>query len=193
LILSGSTARGRRTAISDLDYHLIGPSIEREDLPYELDLHVLSRQELYADIMAGDDFIQWSLRFGRIVFDDGSIRDALRRVDQARPWPDAPRKRAHAMKSLRLAERVVESGDHDAAVGQVRTALSLAGRAFLLGRDVFPMSRAELPEQLAASGEGGIAEALQSCIDGSPSLDELAVAVLKARRLIGADLAEPLL
>ena len=28
LILSGSTARGRRTDVSDLDYHLIGPGVE---------------------------------------------------------------------------------------------------------------------------------------------------------------------
>jgi hypothetical protein len=190
LILSGSTARRRRTAISDLDYHVIGPAIDREDLPYELDLHVLSREKLHADIMAGDDFVQWSLRFGRIVFDDGSLREALRLIDEARPWPDASRKRANALKSLNLTERIVETGDHDAAVVQVRTSLSLAARALLLGREVFPMSRAELPQQLADVGEGAAGEALQASIDGSPSLDELAAAVVIGRRLIDADSAE---
>jgi hypothetical protein len=36
LILSGSTARSRRTPISDLDYHLIGPHLFTRDLCSQL-------------------------------------------------------------------------------------------------------------------------------------------------------------
>ena len=68
LILSGSTARGSRMAISDLDYHLIGAPIDTTDLSRELDLHVLSVEELETHPPAGDDFIHWSLRFGLVVF-----------------------------------------------------------------------------------------------------------------------------
>jgi hypothetical protein len=65
LILSGSTARARRTDISDLDYHVIGGHpIDTSDLSRELDIHVLTPQELMSELMAGDDFVQWSLRFG---------------------------------------------------------------------------------------------------------------------------------
>lgn len=140
LLLSGSTARGRRTAISDLDYHLIGPRIDTSDLSGELDLHVLSEERLAADVLSGDDFVQWSLRFGRVVFDDGTLRAALRLLAEQRPWPDPERKCHQAARSLDLARRVVETGDEDGALVQVRTALSLAARAFLLSNGTFPMT-----------------------------------------------------
>lgn len=35
LMLSGSTVRRQRTAISDLDYHLVGPKVETKDLSRE--------------------------------------------------------------------------------------------------------------------------------------------------------------
>lgn len=184
LILSGSTARGRRTEISDLDYHLIGAPIDVEDLSHELDLHVLSARKLEAQILSGDDFVQWSLRFGRIVFDDGTIRAAIRLIAERRLWPDVERKCEHASKSLDLAERVIASGDEDAALLQVRTALSLAARAFLLSIRAFPLTRAELPGQLEGAGRTGPAKALAETIDGIPGLEELAVGVSHGRGLI---------
>jgi hypothetical protein len=184
LILSGSTARGRRTQISDLDYHLVGGKIATRDLSWELDLHVLSTQEIRAGILDGDDFIQWSLRFGRIVFDDGTLLAASRLMAERRPWPDVERKRAHAATSLELARRVVESGDQDGALVQVRTGLSLAARAYLLSKGEFPMSRAELPGQLLAAGETGAAQALQACIQGDPPLEFLHDAVFEGANLL---------
>ena len=190
LILSGSTARGRRTGISDLDYHLVGPRPRIDDLAHELDLHVLSRDKLEAEILAGDDFVQWSLRFGRVVFDDGTVREALRLIAERRPWPDVERKRRHAAKSLEFAGRVVETGDEDGALVQVRTALSLVARAFLLSHGTFPMTRADLPRQMADLGELGFSGALQASIDGHPSLEELAGAVDEGAVVLGG-LAEP--
>jgi hypothetical protein len=37
LVLTGSTARGARTEVSDLDYHVIGASPGVDDLPAEID------------------------------------------------------------------------------------------------------------------------------------------------------------
>ncbi|MCP9490242.1 MAG: hypothetical protein MSC31_10250 [Solirubrobacteraceae bacterium MAG38_C4-C5] len=184
LILSGSTARGCRTGISDLDYHLVGNKIVTRDLPAELDMHVLSPEEVKTAILDGDDFIQWSLRFGRIVFDDGALFKAIRLMAERRPWPDVERKRDHAAKSLDLARRVVESGDQDGALVQVRTGLSLAARAYLLSNSEFPMSRAELPGQLVAAGETEAAGALQACIQGDPPLAILGDAVVKGANLV---------
>jgi hypothetical protein len=184
LILSGSTARGRRTEISDLDYHLVGPKIVTTDLAHELDLHVLSAEKLGTEILAGDDFVQWSLRFGCVVFDDGTLRQALRLIGERRPWPDVVRKREHAGKSIELARRVVETGDEDGALVQVRTALSLAARAFLLSRRIFPMSRAELPRQLSDAGYPKAGEALDSTIEREPGLSELAAATDTGRGLL---------
>lgn len=175
LILSGSTARGTRTAISDLDYHVVGVPIKTKDLTRELDLHVLSVAALESALAAGDDFVQWSLRFGLVVFDHGPIRSALARFGNA--WPDSTRKRAHAAKSLDLASRFVATEDQDGAIVQVRTALSLAARAHLLGLGVFPLSRVELPVQLRAVGQSEAADALAASIHAKPSLTELARAV----------------
>lgn len=180
LILSGSTARSRRTAISDLDYHLIGPKPFTRDLSSQLDLHTLTPAELDAYILAGDDFVQWSLRFGLIVFDDGHLRRAAALIASCKPWPDPDRKHRHAAKSIDLARRMVASGDRDAALEQTRTALSLAARARLLRAGVFPGARDELPQQLAELGLREAGEALASTIhnDTVPLADlELAVEV----------------
>jgi hypothetical protein len=187
LILSGSTARGRRTEISDLDYHLVGNKIATRDLSFELDLHVLSAEALRTEILDGDDFIQWSLRFGRIAFDDGTLLEAIRLMAEHRPWPDIERKRNHATKSLELARRVVESGDQDGALVQVRTGLSLAARAYLLSKGEFPMSRAELPGQLRGAGQTTAARALQACIRGDPPLEVLGAAVREGAGLLERD------
>lgn len=184
LILSGSTARRSRTEISDLDYHLIGTKIATRDLSAELDLHVLSPDALREAILDGDDFIQWSLRFGRIVFDDGTLFRAIRLIAERRRWPDVERKRAHAAKSLRLAHRVLESGDQGGALVQVRTALSLASRAYLLSIGEFPMSRAELPGQLVTAGRPQAAHALEACIHQDPELKSLADAIREAEVLL---------
>jgi hypothetical protein len=184
LILSGSTVRNARTEISDLDYHLVGPKIDTKDLSAELDLHVLTEERLRAELLSGDDFVQWSLRFGCVVFDDGAVRRAARLVHDEALWPDAARKRAHAVKSLDLGHRFVSSGDQDAALVQVRTALSLAARARLLADGVFPLSRAELPDQLRTLGEMTAARALTETIYGSPSLDELSVAARRGDELV---------
>lgn len=177
LILSGSTARGRRTDISDLDYHVIGKEIRTRDLSAEVDIHVLSAERMMDEIFKGDDFIQWSIRFGLVLFDDGAILNAARLIAAERSWPDVERKREHAKKSLDLARRVVDSGDRDGALIQTRTALSLAARAYLLSVKEFPLSRAELPAQLKAACHVEVADALEDCIYGEPTLARLGKAI----------------
>lgn len=184
LLLSGSTARAHRTAISDLDYHLIGPNIQVRGLSRELDLHVLDEAKLMTEIRAGDDFVQWSLRFGLVVFDQGIVRRAHRLIAIERPWPDAERKRNHASKSVDLARRFVDTGDVDGSLEQVRTALSLAARAYLLTVGEFPLSRAEMPDQLITHGRTAAAVALSSTIFEHLSLAELKEAVGCAESLL---------
>lgn len=184
LLLTGSTARGTRTAISDLDYHLVGMPIATDDLPEELDLHVISAEKLRERLQEGDDFTQWSLRFGLVIFDGGVVRDAVRAITEQRLWPDAARKRTQAEKSLHLAVAMVESGDQDTATEQVRTALTLIARWRLLESREFPLSRGELPAQLQRLGAGGLAAALTATIHSVPPLDELTRAVELALELL---------
>lgn len=186
LLLSGSTARGTRTAISDLDYHLVGQPIATDDLPEELDLHVVSAEKLSQRLREGDDFTQWSLRFGLIVFDRGVIRQAVKAITEQQLWPDPARKRQQAEKSLRIARAMVESGDQDAAVEQVRTALTLTARWHLLEHGQFPLSRGELPTQLQELGVADLATSLADTIHGAPALAQLAGSVHSATELLGS-------
>jgi hypothetical protein len=186
LLLTGSTARGTRTAVSDLDYHLIGEPIVTDDLSGELDLHVVSATLLHTRLCEGDDFTQWSLRFGCVVFDEGIVRETVGLIDEQRLWPDPARKKEQARKSLSVARAIVASGDHDAAVEQARTALTLTARWRLLTARRFPLSRAELPIQLEELGYMTLATALARTIHGAPDLDELALEVEKIYDLFDA-------
>jgi hypothetical protein len=186
LLLTGSTARGTRTAVSDLDYHLIGEPIVTDDLPGELDLHVVSATLLNKRLLEGDDFTQWSLRFGCVVFDEGIIKESVRLIDRQGLWPDPARKQQQARKSLDIARAIVASGDHDAAVEQVRTALTLAARWRLLADRRFPLSRAELPIQLEGLGYVTLATGLATTIHDVPALDQLALYVETACDLLDA-------
>jgi hypothetical protein len=173
LILSGSTARGARTEISDLDYHLIGSPIHTADLSRELDLHVLTADKLMSHVRDGDDFVHWSLRFGLVIFDRGPVRHAVSIIEREGLRPDPERKRAHATKSIELARRFLVTGDEDGALVQVRTALSLAARAYLLAIGVFPLSRTELPAQLREVGKDEAGDALAQTIEGAPTMEGL--------------------
>lgn len=190
LILTGSTACGTRTAISDFDYHLVGLPIKIDDLSDELDLHVVTADLLNTRVREGDDFTHWSLRFGRVVFDGGILRESVRLIAEQQLWPDPARKEKQARKSLKIACAMVASGDHDAAVEQVRTALTLTARWRLLEDRRFPLSRAELPDQLTEAGYIKLAEGLSATIIGGPSLEELAAHVEAAERFIEGPSAE---
>jgi hypothetical protein len=68
---------------------------------------------------------------------------------------------------------MVQSGDLDAAVEQVRTALTLVARWQLLVDGVFPLSRGELPVQLKERGRSDLAAGLDATIVGLPTLEDL--------------------
>jgi hypothetical protein len=184
LLLTGSTARRTRTAISDLDYHLVGEPIATDDLSGELDLHVVSPALLNTRLREGDDFTHWSLRFGCVVFDEGIVSESVRFMAEQRLWPDPARKERQVRKSLGIARAMVASGDHDAAVEQVRTALSLAARWRLLADGQFPLARAELPAQLEARGYARLAIDLDATIHEAPPLHQLGLYVEAAYDLL---------
>ncbi len=90
---------------------------------------------------------------------------------------------------------MVESGDQDAAIEQVRTALTLAARWYLLGHGQFPLSRGELPAQLKKLGATALATSLTDTIHGAPALEQLAGFVEAAGELLdtAAAVSEPAL
>src|SRR6202000_1338363 len=97
VILTGSTARGRPTAGSGLDYHVIGD--ERVDLailPVEIDIYRDEGWKFRKRLEDRDDFAFWSVWFGCVVFDSGVFRNAVEAVVAGDFWPDPGRKARHA-------------------------------------------------------------------------------------------------
>ncbi len=186
LLLTGSTARGTRTLSSDVDYHLIGDPIAVACLPDELDIHVVSPARLRTRLLEGDDFTHWSLRFGCVVFDTGIVRESKDLIAEQELWPDPLRKWQQAQKSLGIARAMVASGDHEAVVEQVRTALTLAARWRLLEGQRFPLSRPEIPAQLEDLGYKTLAADLRATITEAPQLTRLAQSVESTLVLLGA-------
>ena len=171
--LTGSTVRMRRTAISDLDYHLVGPRPDQSDLPAEVDIYVGYRDAFWRKLRGGDDFVQWTLREGCILLDSGLFRAGLEALAVEGIWPDPGPKLDRLPDHIKIVRRLIDMGDRDAAHAEVRAALTSAARAVLLAGHIFPLARAELPEQLKVISEQGLADALEATIQTEPSLDAL--------------------
>jgi predicted nucleotidyltransferase len=187
MVLSGSTARGRRTGVSDVDYHVIGASSLRvTDLPSDIDLYADDVDLFWAKLRKGDDFAHWSVWYGCVLFDSGVIREAAAYVAEQDAWPDPDRKLRQARNALDFAEQIVESSDYGAALEQTRGALSLVARWGLLSSDVFPLARDELAGQLEQLGQVMLAVDLRRSIRERPSLDDLRDALIRARAITGA-------
>jgi hypothetical protein len=105
--LTGSTARDRRTETSDLDHHVVGTRFKTSDLPGDVDLYVRDADRFWAKLRAGDDFVQWTLRFGCILLDDGIFRAGLRVIANEQIWPDPRVKIRRLPEMRRLAERLI--------------------------------------------------------------------------------------
>lgn len=187
IVLSGSTARGRRTRVSDLDYYVVGVSALRvADLPQDIDLYADSVDRFWGKLRQGDDFAHWSIWYGCVLFDSGVIREAAAFVAEQDAWPDPERKLRQARGALDFAEQIVESGDYGAALEQARGALSLVGRWVLLANDVFPLARDEMPEQLEELGWDRLAHDIRCSIRERPDIASLSAAVANAQSIADA-------
>lgn len=188
VVLSGSTARGHRTQVSDLDYHVIGASsIQVADLPEDIDLYADEVDRFWSKLREGDDFSHWSVWYGCVLYDRGVIRGATAFVAESDAWPDPGRKLRQARSALDFAGQIAESGDYGAALEQARGALSLLSRWLLLSHDVFPLARDELSGQLEQLGHVRLACDLRRTIRERPSAGDLRVAIADAQAISQAD------
>jgi hypothetical protein len=171
--LTGSTARKRRTAISDLDYHVIGKRPDVSDLPGDVDVVATSATRFRSRLIEGDDFIQWTLRCGCILYDAGAMRNGVQLIVEEDLWPSGQRKLDSLAMHRAEVERLIQMGDRDAAHEQLRAMLTSAARGLLLQAQVFPLARKELPAQLERAGYVPLARALRHTINHNPRLDEI--------------------
>lgn len=182
VVLSGSTARGRRTRVSDLDFHVVGASsLHVADLPQDIDLYADEVDRFWKKLREGDDFAHWSVWYGCVLFDSGVMREAASFVAQHDAWPDPARKLRQARGALEFADQIVASGDYGAALEQTRGALSLVARWVLLSNDVFALARDEMPDQLERLGRARLAHDLRRSIRERPRLEDLSAAIGNAQ------------
>jgi predicted nucleotidyltransferase len=175
--LTGSTARNQRTGISDLDYHVIGEPPEFRDLPDDIDMVAYDAGTLFEKLRAGDDYAQWTLRYGCILHDTGVFRRALMIISEEQLWPSSDEKLGRIPEHVALARRLVDAGDREGAQAEARATFTSAARAVLLRAGVFPLSRRELPEQLRSCGFDWLATQLELTIHTDVPLERLAVSL----------------
>lgn len=183
LVLTGSTARNRRTKVSDLDYHVIGERPSVESLPSDIDLYNDGPDQFVAKMLRGDDFVHWTLRYGCILFDNGVLHKAAITAIERDLWPDAERKRQQARRAIEFSQKLSATGDYAALLEVSRGAFSLTARWWLLAHDVFPLARDELAEQLIDSDQAGLAKALRSSIHDQPSTAAIVSRLVAAQEL----------
>lgn len=171
--LTGSTARGKRTDISDLDYHVVGHRPDISDLRGDVDIYVSDPVRMREKLLSGDDVVAWTLCCGCLLYDTGVFRDAATLLVTHDLWPDGGAKLRRLPELRRLAHRLIAVGDRDAAQDHVRATLTSAARGVLLELGVFALARSELPEQLRLAGHSALADALSASIYAEPTLEQL--------------------
>jgi len=89
--LTGSTVRDQRTATSDLDLMVVGKRPDLGGIQEDVDVYATSTNAFWKRLLAGDDYIQWTLRFGCILHElrlhtarqrDSSDREPLHRGER---------------------------------------------------------------------------------------------------------------
>lgn len=182
-VLTGSTARGRRTAISDLDYHMVGERPDPRGLPGDVDLVADSLERFQRRLAEHDDFVHWTLRHGCVLHDPHDLlKNAYQQLEELRLWPDPRPKVDRALELGVIAEKVLSIGDRDAGQEHVRGGLTSLARGLLLKEHVFPLARAELAEQLRETDHREVARWLDRTIYERPTVEELRAALAALRR-----------
>jgi predicted nucleotidyltransferase len=161
VILVGSFARNAATANSDVDLLVVATDkVKVERTASRLHVQSISETEFLERLRDGDDFAAWCARFG-IPIVRANVWDRIVSSTAARTWPDWRLKIEHAGRRLLLANELLLVGDEDAAAEELAYAVSHVGRALLLRKNVFPMSRPEMIAQLLNAGHPRLSAILQ--------------------------------
>jgi predicted nucleotidyltransferase len=161
VVLVGSAARGTYFApLSDIDVLVVGDVVPPK-APAGVQVLRVSLEELVSRVAAGDELLQWALRFGTPIRGRPLWETLRREALEGAAWPDPRIKVQQAARRNRTARALFDMGDLDAAQEETRFALSHMARARLFSAHVFPLSRPELPGQLRELGDPGLAAALE--------------------------------
>ena len=163
-VIVGSVARNRSTDRSDIDVLFVShQQLQRPRCPARVHAQLFRTDEFLQRLRARDDFASWCVRLGLPIADPG-LWVTITAAPEASNWPDWKLKLAHAMRRLFLASHLLNAGDLTAASEEALYAATHTARALLLRSRVFPLSRPEVVEQLAAAGHRPLADSLRSLL-----------------------------
>ncbi|MCY4455198.1 MAG: hypothetical protein OXC56_02680 [Chloroflexi bacterium] len=170
IVATGSAIRDvERT--DDLDLVLVyrerRPTLSRP--PMDVDVRQYERADVPRLLKSGHDYLAWTVRFGRPLFERDGTWAALRAdwIDRV-ATPSADEARVRAQKMQRLRDDMLAVGDHDAAADLEISMLTHLARAALSEAGVFPLSRPELPGQLRDIGDHALADRLDQALRHRP-------------------------
>lgn len=133
--------------------------------PISIDLRGYDEAEVTQKLTEGHDYLSWTVRFGRILFErDGWWTKLREDWNERLCLPSVDEACARAEKAKCLSMELREAGDEDAADELQLSALTHLGRAELSEARVFPKSRPEIPEQLRAIGQHSLADQLAAAL-----------------------------
>lgn len=164
VVLIGSYAHGAPMRRSDIDILVVGLEKlghDRLKSPEFVHLQYLGAERFRARAEASDDFVIAALRFGKVIYDPTRRWDTLRREFAMHRWPDWQEKMKYAARRVRLGDDLVQSGDLDAGAEEYLLAATQIARAVLLRKQIYPLSRPQLPAQLRSAGESELAEVIE--------------------------------
>lgn len=153
IVASGSAVRNVEHS-DDLDlvlvYEASRPTLPRP--PIDVDLRQYEKSEVSTNLESGHEYLFWTLRYGRVLFDRNGWWARLS-VDWGRriPLPCPAVARERASKASRLYKEMTEIGDYTAAAELQVSLLTHLARAALSKAGIFPKSRPELPNSCGTS------------------------------------------
>lgn len=83
---------------------IVGERPDLSGIREDVDVYVASANAFWERLIAGDDYIQWTLRFGCILHDDGILQAASRHIEENGLTSSAERKlsQAHLQKEVQV-------------------------------------------------------------------------------------------
>ena len=166
IVATGSAVRDVDGS-DDLDLVLVyrshRPALARP--PVSVDLRQYEQADVEPRLAAGHDYLSWTVRFGRALFERDSWWTRLRdEWDGRLSLPSVAESVERADRARHYCKEMSAAGDASAAAEYELSMLTHLGRAALSRVGVFPKSRPEMPDQLRGVGDEDLADRLSAAL-----------------------------
>lgn len=134
--------------------------------PISIDLRRYRQVDVPQKLAAGHDYLSWTVRYGKVLFERVSWWTRLRADWNGRlSIPSSAEARKRARRAEALYQELCTIGDTSAAAELQLTMLTQFARAALCDAQTFPKSRPEIVGQLREIGEQELADRLACALE----------------------------